>query len=144
MAILSLFTARGFKKMEQQDSLKKILVIEDELPMLKALAEKFTREGFSALEAKNGKVGLEIALKAHPDLIILDLFMPVMDGKAMMEELRRDEWGKTVPIIVLTNLNPDDKTLNEILESGPAYYFIKSKWQLGDLVAKVKQELGTS
>jgi DNA-binding response OmpR family regulator len=130
--------------MEQQNELKKILVIEDELPMLKALSEKFTREGFSVLEAKNGQEGLEVALKTRPSLIILDLFMPVMDGKAMMEELRKDDWGKTVPIIILTNLNPDDKTLNEILASGPAYYFVKSKWQLGDLVGKVKEELGMS
>ena len=123
---------------------KKILIIEDELPMLKALSDKFSREGFSVLEAKNGEEGLEAALETKPDLIILDLFMPVMDGKAMMEKLRRDEWGKKVPIIILTNLNPDDETLNEILASGPAYYFIKSKWKLEDLTKKVKEELGVS
>lgn len=121
---------------------KKILIIEDELPMLKALSDKFTREGFSVLEARNGEEGLDVALKEKPDLIILDLFMPVMDGKAMMEKLRKDEWGKNVSIIILTNLNPDDKTLNEILESGPAYYFVKSKWKLEDLTRKVKEELG--
>ncbi|MFA5926015.1 MAG: response regulator [Parcubacteria group bacterium] len=121
---------------------KKILIIEDELPMLKALADKFSREGFSAIEARNGEEGLRIALETKPDLIVLDLIMPVMDGKAMMEKLRQDEWGKKVPIIILTNLNPDDKTLNEILASGPANYFIKSKWKLEDLVGKVKKELG--
>jgi CheY-like chemotaxis protein len=121
---------------------KKILIIEDELPMLKALSDKFSREGFSVLEARNGEEGLDLALKTKPDLIVLDLFMPVMDGKAMMEKLRQDEWGKRVPIIILTNLNPDDKTLNEIMASGPSYYFIKSKWQLEDLTEKVKKELG--
>jgi CheY-like chemotaxis protein len=120
---------------------KKILIIEDELPMLKALSDKFSREGFSILEARNGEEGLNVALEKKPDLLILDLFMPVMDGKAMMEKLREDEWGKNVPIIILTNLNPDDKTLNEIMASGPSYYFIKSKWQLEDLVAKAKEEL---
>lgn len=119
----------------------KILIIEDELPMLKALSDKFTREGFLILEARNGEEGLATALKDKPDLIILDLFMPIMDGKAMMEELRKDDWGKKVPIVILTNLNPDDKTLNEIMASGPSYYFIKSKWQLEDLVGKVKAEL---
>jgi len=120
---------------------KKILIIEDELPMLKALSDKFTREGFSVLEAQNGEEGLDVAIKTHPDLILLDLFMPIMDGKDMMKKLRNDSWGKNVPIIILTNLNPDDKTLNEILESGPSYYFIKSKWKLEDLVRKVKEEL---
>jgi CheY-like chemotaxis protein len=123
---------------------KKILIIEDELPMLKALSDKFSREGFSILEARNGEEGLNMALENKPDLLILDLFMPVMDGKAMMEKLREDEWGKNVPIIILTNLNPDDKTLNEIMASGPSYYFVKSKWQLEDLVAKVKEELAIS
>lgn len=130
--------------MEQKNNGKKILIIEDELPMLKALSDKFSREGFSVLEARNGEEGLEVAQKTRPDLLILDLFMPVMDGKAMMEKLREDEWGKKVPIIILTNLNPDDKTLNEILASGPAYYFVKSKWQLEDLVEKVKKELGVA
>ena len=130
--------------MEKQDLNKKILIIEDELPMLKALSDKFSREGFSVFEARNGEEGLKAALETKPDLIILDLFMPVMDGKAMMQKLREDAWGKKVPIIILTNLNPDDKTLNEILASGPAYYFVKSKWQLGDLTEKVKEELNIS
>ncbi len=130
--------------MDQTETAKKILIIEDELPMLKALSDKFSREGFLVLEARNGEEGLNVALKTKPDLIILDLFMPVMDGKAMMEKLREDSWGKGVPIIILTNLNPDDKTLNEIMSSGPSYYFIKSKWQLEDLAEKVKKELGVS
>ena len=127
--------------MDEKNLGKKILIIEDELPMLKALSDKFTLEGFTILESRNGEEGLNVALKAHPDLLILDLFMPVMDGKEMMEKLRKDAWGKNVPIIILTNLNPDDKTLNEIMESGPSYYFIKSKWKLEDLVKKVKEEL---
>jgi CheY-like chemotaxis protein len=130
--------------MEEKNNGKKVLIIEDELPMLKALSDKFSLEGFSVLEARNGEEGLEVALKTKPDLILLDLFMPVMDGKAMMVKLRKDEWGKKVPIIILTNLNPDDKTLNEILDSGPAHYFVKSKWKLEDLVKKVKKELGVS
>ena len=122
---------------------KTILIIEDELPMLKALSDKFTLEGFEIMEAKDGAEGLEAAISKKPDLIILDIFMPVMDGKAMFEKLREDAWGKTVPVIILTNLNPDDKTLDELMKNGPSYYFIKSKWKLEELVAKVKKELDT-
>ena len=121
---------------------KTILIIEDELPMLKALSDKFTLEGFEILEAKDGAEGLKAALEKKPDLIILDIFMPVMDGKAMLEKLRQDAWGKTVPVIILTNLNPDDKTLDELMKNGPSYYFVKSKWKLEELVGKVKKELG--
>jgi len=121
---------------------KTILIIEDELPMLKALSDKFTLEGFEIMEAKDGAEGLEAAISKKPDLIILDIFMPVMDGRVMFEKLRQDAWGKTVPVIILTNLNPDDKTLDELMKNGPSYYFIKSKWKLEELVAKVKKELG--
>jgi DNA-binding response OmpR family regulator len=121
---------------------KTILIIEDELPMLKALSDKFSLEGFEILEAKDGAEGLEMAISKKPDLIILDIFMPVMDGKACFEKLRQDAWGKTVPVIILTNLNPDDKTLDELMKNGPSYYFIKSKWKLEELVEKVKKELG--
>ena len=121
---------------------KTILIVEDELPMLKALADKFTLEGFEILEAKDGAEGLEVAISKKPDLIILDIFMPVMDGKAMFEKLRQDAWGKTVPVIILTNLNPDDKTLDQLMKNGPSYYFVKSKWKLEELVSKVKKELG--
>ncbi|MCX6766342.1 MAG: response regulator [Candidatus Moranbacteria bacterium] len=121
---------------------KTILIVEDELPMLKALADKFSLEGFEILEAKDGAEGLETAISKKPDLIILDIFMPVMDGKAMFEKLRQDAWGKTVPVIILTNLNPDDKTLEQLMKNGPSYYFIKSKWKLEELVSKVKKELG--
>jgi DNA-binding response OmpR family regulator len=120
---------------------KTILIIEDELPMLKALSDKFTLEGFEILEAKDGAEGLKVAVSKKPDLIILDIFMPVMDGKVMFEKLRADEWGKTVPVIILTNLNPDDKTLDALMKNGPSYYFIKSKWKLEELVSKVKKEL---
>lgn len=121
---------------------KTILIIEDELPMLKALSDKFTLEGFEILEAKDGEEGLKTATSKKPDLIILDIFMPVMDGKTMFEKLRQNAWGKTVPVIILTNLNPDDKTLDELMKNGPSYYFIKSKWKLEELVSKVKKELG--
>ena len=120
---------------------KTILIIEDELPMLKALSDKFTLEGFEILEAKDGAEGLKVATSKKPNLIILDIFMPVMDGKTMFEKLRQDDWGKTVPVIILTNLNPDDKTLDELMKNGPSYYFIKSKWKLEELVEKVKKEL---
>lgn len=120
---------------------KNILIVEDEIPMLKALSDKFTLEGFEILEAKDGAGGLKIALEKKPDLIILDIFMPVMDGKEMFKKLRDDEWGKKVPVIILTNLNPDDKTLDELMKNGPSYYFIKSKWKLEELVEKVKKEL---
>ncbi len=123
---------------------KTILIIEDELPELSALRDKLVRKGFAILEAKNGEEGLGIALRDQPDLILLDIVMPVMDGMTMLKKLRAEnEWGKTVPVIILTNLMVDDEQRNrEIKETEPAYYLVKSDWKIEDVVAKVYEKLG--
>lgn len=125
---------------------KIILVVEDEGPQLKALTEQFTREGFFVLQAKNGEEGFKMALKELPDIILLDILMPKMDGMTMLKKLRQENaWGKSVPVIVLTNLNPDPKEINEaIAEDEPAYYLIKSDVSLSELLEKVKEILHES
>lgn len=122
---------------------KTILIIEDEASQRKALAEKFTREGFMVLEAKDGVQGLAVALEAQPDLILLDIVMPKMDGMTMLKKLRKKSaWGKTVPVILLTNLSADSEEINKgIAENEPAYYLVKSDWSIGDVVAKVRERL---
>lgn len=128
--------------MDTQAKKQGILIVEDEVSMLNALRDKFTREGFTVFEAKNGEQGLEIALREHPDLILLDIAMPVMDGMTMMKKLRQEnDWGKKVPIILLTNLNEDDKINIRITEDEPAYYLVKSDWKIDDVVEKVRERL---
>lgn len=130
--------------MDTQVKNKKILIVEDELPLLHALRDKLTREGFSTLEAKNGVEGLEVALRDHPDLILLDVVMPKMDGMTMLKKLRAEnEWGKTAKVIILTNLTSADGQRNrDITELEPAYYLVKTDWKIEDVVTKVKEELG--
>lgn len=125
---------------------KKILiveVVEDEISLRNALRDKLVREGFTMLEAKDGEEGLEIALREHPDLILLDIIMPKMDGIEMMKQLREEnEWGKKVPIILLTNLNASDDKINKaITDNEPAYYLVKSNWTINDLVEKIRERL---
>jgi len=127
--------------MEQSNN-KKILIVEDEKPMLDAVSDTLKQHGFSVLEADNGKDGLDIALKEHPDLLLLDIFMPKMDGLTMLETLRNDPWGHDVSVIILTNLNPDaDQTIRSILEHKPAFYLIKSNVTLENIVSKIKEVL---
>lgn len=121
---------------------KTILIVEDEQPLLEALVQKFIYEGFSTLQAKNGKEGLAIALDNHPDIILADIMMPEMDGMTMAELLRKDDWGKKVPIIFLTNADSYGKRLKKLIKIGAAYYLIKSQWGLDQIVAKVKELLG--
>ncbi len=121
--------------------LAKVLIVEDEPPMLMALSEKFRKENFDVLEAKNGEEALKSALKNHPDLILLDLIMPKMDGMTVMKKLREDEWGKKAPIIIITNLNMDDKIVKSVSKDEPAFYLMKAEMRMEDIVAKAKEVL---
>ena len=126
-----------------ENNQKTILIIEDELPQLKSLADEFTDEGFRVLQAQNGEAGLAMALREHPDIILLDMVMPIMDGMTMLKKLReKNAWGKSVPVILLTNLSPDDEQrTRDITTTEPAYYLVKSKWNLRDVVEKVQERL---
>ena len=120
---------------------KKILIVEDEAPLRQAIFDKFKREGFQTFHGKNGEEGLEIAFKEHPDIILLDIIMPKVDGLSMLKTLRKDEWGKNVQIILLTNLN-DAEYVATAMESGVFDFLVKSDWKLNDLVTRVKEKLG--
>jgi DNA-binding response OmpR family regulator len=125
-----------------ENSQKKILIVEDEPSMLSILTDKLLETGWETIQARNGEEGLKIALEQHPDLILLDLLMPKMDGTTTINKLREDEWGKTVPVIMLTNVNPDtDTALKDILKTQPAFYFVKSDIDLATLVEKIKEVL---
>lgn len=119
---------------------KKILLIEDEVALLDALVLKLNSEGFSTLIAKNGEEGLEVALNNHPDLILLDIIMPKMDGITMLKKLRTDPWGHDVPVVILSNLTDADKNVN-IVDSGVEAYLVKSDMPIADIVLKIKDVL---
>jgi DNA-binding response OmpR family regulator len=123
---------------------KTVLIIEDDKMLQKALIERFTHEGFAALSAQDGEEGLRIALEKHPHLITIDILMPKMSGIQLMDEIRKDSWGKTVPIIILTNLDSNDKILTKVIEDQPSYYLIKSNTDIEDLISKAKELMGNT
>lgn len=120
-----------------------IEIVEDEASQLKALADKFNREGFHVLQARTGDEGLKLALEERPDIILLDILMPEVDGMTMLKKLRdENSWGKHVPVIFLTNISPDNENINErITEDEPAYYLMKANLTIDDVVDKVKERL---
>ena len=119
---------------------KKILIVEDETSLRKALSDKLVRSGFEVYEAEDGEEGLEKALKEHPDLIILDIIMPKTDGETMMAELRKDSWGKSAHVIVLTNLT-DEAKLARMMDRDVFEYFIKSDIKINEVIEKVEELL---
>ena len=123
---------------------KKILVIEDDSAMLNALADTLRAEVFTVFTAGDGEKGLAVALKEHPALILLDLVLPKMDGMALMKKLRQDEWGKSVPIIIVTNLDSNNDILKGVMEDKPAYYLTKAEFTPKAVVTKVEEILSAS
>ena len=122
------------------ESSKKVLVVEDEGALRRALRDKLEEEDLVILEAHNGKDGLEIAQSEHPDVIVLDLIMPYIDGIKMLEKLREDEWGAQVPVIILTNLT-NDETLAKVMDHGAYQYLVKADTTIETVVQKVRAHL---
>jgi two-component system alkaline phosphatase synthesis response regulator PhoP len=121
---------------------KTILIVEDEISVLKALKIKLESAGFKVLLEKNGEDGLTTALKEKPDLILLDLVMPKMDGVTMLRKLRQDKWGKKAKVLILTNLS-EGKDVFYLLDKGEKDYLIKADWKIGDVVKRVNNALGS-
>src|SRR3989344_972998 len=123
---------------------KTILVVEDEKSLRDAIVDILRLKKFNPLEAKDGKEGVEIALAKHPDLILLDLLMPVMDGMTALKKIREDAWGARVPVVILTNLSATSEQLVEdMVTHKPMHYLIKSDWKLHDVVKKIDEVLET-
>ena len=122
----------------KMNDILKILVVEDEGFIMKLLIKRLAEFDFEVLKAIDGKEGLDIALKEHPDLILLDIVMPRMDGIEMAKRLRKDEWGKDVPIIFLTNLC---SKVHEAESLGIHEYIIKSNTNIDELCYVIRQKL---
>jgi len=120
---------------------KKVLIVEDEAALKNVLEDRLKDEEFEVLTAADGKEGLESALKNKPDIILLDIIMPKMNGIAMLTELRKDDWGKTAVVLLLTNdSNPD--SMSETLKNNASDYLIKSDWNLDSVVKIIRVKLG--
>lgn len=119
---------------------KKILIAEDDESLLNVLFDSFTIAGFTVFGAANGQEALDLAFKERPDLILLDIQMPVMGGLEMLDQLRQNEWGKTAEVMLLTNFSDLEKVANAA-ERGAYDYLVKSDWKTEDIIEKVKKKL---
>lgn len=118
---------------------KKVLIIEDETVLLELFADKFIGENFETLQATTAEKGIRLALKNKPDLILLDIILPGMDGITMLKKLRGDSsWGKSVPVIILSNVT-DQQKISEAMKLGVYDYIIKTDLILNDLAKQAKE-----
>jgi DNA-binding response OmpR family regulator len=120
--------------------MKKILFVEDEPNLQKAIGELLKQEGFQIFEAFDGVQGLEIAAKEKPDLILLDLILPKKDGFEVLKELKADDKLKSIPVIILSNLEGTGD-VEKALELGATTYLIKANYELSDVLNLIKNNL---
>lgn len=118
----------------------RILVVEDDASLRRALKEKLSRENFEVLEASDGEEGIEVAIREHPDLILLDIVMPRLDGLSALSRLRTDPWGKTARVVMLTNVH-DGESVRRSLDEAAFDYLVKSDWRLEDVVKKIRERI---
>jgi CheY-like chemotaxis protein len=120
--------------------MKKVLMVDDELAYVEVVKDHLQTK-CEFISAGNGKDGLALALREKPDLILLDISMPVMDGQTMLTELRKDEWGKRAKVIFLTNLEPNVNIVQQAASEDPTFYVVKSTVSLKDLMQMVEGQL---
>jgi CheY-like chemotaxis protein len=116
----------------------KIAIIEDDQAISQMYRFKFEAEGYRVETAENGKLGLELAEKMKPDIILLDLMMPEMTGDDMLEKLRNSPWGKDIKVIILTNMG-EQEIPDKVKQLGVSDVILKADMtprQVAELVKK--------
>lgn len=119
------------------DGKTKVLLIEDDKMIIDMYTLKFSQEGYDIVQAENGKDGLDLAKAQLPDIILLDIILPQMDGFTVLKELKAEANTKDIPVVLLTNLGQDGD-VKKGLELGANDYLIKANYTPSQVVDKVK------
>jgi DNA-binding response OmpR family regulator len=119
---------------------KKVLIIEDDVNVMKVLMTRLSDEGFSVLAATTGEEGLKMALSEHPNIILIDIILPKMNGIEVVEQLRNDAWGKEARIIAVSNLT-DQTSMRKMEKMNVIKYIVKTDLSVEKLIEVVKKEV---
>lgn len=120
--------------------MKTILFIEDEAAIHKTFSDALAKEEYEITSALDGEIGLRLAKEKTPDLILLDLILPKMNGFQVLKALKADEATKNIPVIVLTNLEQMED-IQKAIDLGARTYLVKSNYNLPEVVAMVKEAI---
>lgn len=116
---------------------KKILIVEDETALLYALQSQLSADGFVTFAADDGQKALDILANERPDLIVLDLILPQIDGWSLIKKIKSDRAVADTPIVIISNLS-DDESRTRCLNLGARDYLAKIDYRIDELVAKIK------
>lgn len=120
--------------------MSKILFIEDEEALQKSLTKALEMEGYNVFSAYDGQSGIDIAEKERPDLILLDLILPKIDGFEVLKIIKTSSSTKDIPVIILTNLE-QIQSVEKLIEYGPLNYLVKANYSLDEIIEKIKEAL---
>ncbi len=119
---------------------KKILVVDDDQNLLKMVESRLQANGYAVITARDGQEGLEKAKAEMPNLILLDIIMPRMDGREALKKLRENDETKSIPVIMLTVKGEVDDIVQSLVHNGAIDYIVKPYVAL-DFLAKIKNAL---
>lgn len=119
----------------------KIAIIEDDAVISQMYRMKFEAEGYEVQMAGNGRIGVELVEKMRPDIILLDLRMPEMDGAEALIQIRKHDWGKDIPVLILTNVG-EEEAPKELEHLNVLSYIVKADLTPRQVTEKVKEALG--
>lgn len=120
------------------DNKKKIMIVEDDVFVMDIYQTKLAQEGFEIIPALNGVEAMEKLQTITPDLMLLDIIMPYMDGLEVLRKVKADERLKNIPVILLTNLSQKDD-IDKGLGLGANDYLIKSHFTPSEVLEKIKE-----
>ncbi len=121
--------------------MKKILFVEDESALQKTFGDIISQKGYEMVSALDGEIGLRLAKSEKPDLVLLDLILPKLNGFEVLKRLKEDQETKDIPVIVLTNLEGIGD-IEKAIELGATTYLVKANYTLEELMGKIKKALG--
>lgn len=121
---------------------KKIAIVEDDLAISQMYRLKFEAEGYEVAVGENGQVGLEVIESFQPDVVLLDMMMPLMNGDEVLRNIREQDWGKEMPVLILTNMGKEEasKSLEGL---GVHSYIVKAEMTPKQVAERVQEVLGT-
>ena len=119
---------------------KTILIIEDDKFLRELNVQKLDKEGYETIEAVDGQEGVKKTKELKPDLVLLDLILPGIDGFEVLSRIKSDQASASIPVIIISNLGQKDD-VDKGLKLGAVDYLVKAHFTPGEIIEKVKKEL---
>ena len=118
----------------------KILIVEDEGFLRGVLTQKLQKEGFETIDAVDGEEGVKKVVEGMPDLILLDLILPGIDGFEALRQIKANQNTAAIPVIILSNLGQKDD-IEKALKLGATDFLIKAHFTTGEIISKIQEVL---